>query len=77
VPQKAETYRQKAEECLRAAAGVSDPQAKATWLEMAQQWMLLATSRDQRAANDPKPDAGTTNPAADPRARPERAHNRT
>ena len=57
MTKRAETYRQKAEECLRAAAGVSDPQAKATWLEMAQQWMLLATSRDQRAAaNDPKPD---------------------
>lgn len=32
------------------------PKTKATWLEMAQQWMLLATSRDQRTANGLKLD---------------------
>ncbi len=52
---KAETYRLKAEECLRAATGAETPAAKATWLEMAQQWMLLATSRDQRLAHEPTP----------------------
>ncbi len=58
----AETYRQKAEECVRVAADVSDPKSKATWLEMAQQWMLLATSRDQQTANNNPPPSGEGKP---------------
>jgi hypothetical protein len=57
VTTKADTYRQKAEDCLRAAARVSNPAAKAMWLEMAQQCLVIATSRYRRMAADPKPDS--------------------
>ena len=40
--EKVERYRHKAEDCLRNAAAASKPDAKAMWLEMAQQHLQLA-----------------------------------
>lgn len=45
---KIEEFRSKAEECLRRATETSRPEDKVIFLEMAQQWLMLATSAEKR-----------------------------
>lgn len=51
---KIEDFRSKAEECLRRATETSRPEDKAILLEMAQQWLMLATSAEKRQGDAAK-----------------------
>jgi hypothetical protein len=45
-------FRERAEECHRLAAAVSDPRAKAFWVRSAEDWMNVA-SASEKLANRP------------------------
>jgi hypothetical protein len=52
---KTDEYRRKAEECLTQAARIAKPEIKAMWLEMAQQWLMLADGAGKRRSQAQKP----------------------
>lgn len=45
----ASDYRSKADECRRRARGAANPQQKAGWARLAEDWDLLADSTDASA----------------------------
>ena len=49
---KADEYRRNAVNCLRVAERTADPAARATLLDMAQSWRILAEQADRNSATD-------------------------
>jgi hypothetical protein len=49
---KADEYRRNAADCLRMAERTADLAARATLLDMAQSWRVLAEQADRNSAND-------------------------
>ena len=53
MPTKIESYRTRAAECLEQARRTSAEEDKATFLQMAEEWLTLAASCDQPQAHQP------------------------
>jgi hypothetical protein len=49
---KADEYRRNAVNCLRVAERTADPAARATLLDMAQSWRVLAEQADRNSTTD-------------------------
>jgi hypothetical protein len=54
---KSHEFRDRAEECHRLAAAVSDPRAKAFWLRSAEDWMNVAAASDKLADRRANPNS--------------------
>ena len=50
---KVSEYELNAQECLKLAAMISDPEHKTTLLQMADTWIMLAHGRKKRLSKDP------------------------
>jgi len=50
---RAEIYQARAAECEASAATVIDPKARATFMELAEQWRNLALQTEQREREEP------------------------
>jgi hypothetical protein len=49
---KVEEYRRRAARCAHMVAGASNPQLKATWIEMAGEWLNLADLAEKSSRAD-------------------------
>lgn len=55
---KIQTYRDNADHCRRQASSTRDPETKASWLKLAEDWLGMAQSAERQAesTSDPAPD---------------------
>jgi hypothetical protein len=67
---KADEYRRNAADCLRMAERTADLAARATLLDMAQSWRVLAEQAERNSANDIVYETPARPPGVQPTAQP-------